>query len=188
MNYFNPDEAAARIRRELGCPVDEANAYAWEEGRRLLRKAIDDRTNHAFETTLGGTTIVRLLAEAADAGFDVRMWFVGLATPELHIARVRERVARGGHHIPEEMIRKRWESSRLNLVVLMPRLTELRVFDNSAGRDPESGKIPSPRVVLHVKNGAIVAPPVSELESTPEWAKPIVASALQLPRSDRSDY
>lgn len=180
LNYFNPDEAAARIREELGCSVDEANGYAWREGRRILEKTISERVNHAFETTLGGTTMPQLIAQAADAGFDVRMWFVGLATVEQHIARVRGRVALGGHNIPEEKIRERWDSSRRNLVVLMPRLSELRLFDNSEERDAETERIPPPRILLHCRQAVIVAPPLEALESTPEWAKPIVACAMQL--------
>jgi hypothetical protein len=42
----------------------------------------------AFETTLGGHTIGALLHEALAAGIDVRVWFVGLSSPELHMARV----------------------------------------------------------------------------------------------------
>ena len=149
LNYFNPDEAAARIREEIGCSIDEANGSAWREGKRILEKAISERANHAFETTLGGTTMPRLIAKAADAGFDVLMWFVGLATVDQHIARVRARVSRGGHDIPEDRIRERWDTSRRNLVVLMPRLSELRVFDNSQDRDAETETIPPPHLLLH---------------------------------------
>ena len=46
------------------------------------------------------------LIEAARAGFEVYVWFAGLATPELHIKRVRARVKRGGHDIPEAAIRR----------------------------------------------------------------------------------
>jgi predicted ABC-type ATPase len=183
--FFNPDEAAVRIRQEQQCSVEEANAQAWDEGKKLLEKAIRERTNHVFETTLGGTTMPRLLGKAADDGFEVRIWFVGLATVEQHIARVQARVARGGHDIPEEKIRDRWDASRRNLIVLMPRLTELRVFDNSNERDPETGAIPLPRLLLHWERGMVIAPPASALELTPEWAKPIVTAALQLSRSGR---
>jgi predicted ABC-type ATPase len=186
MPYFNPDEAAAKIRQELGCSAEVANARAWEEGMRFLAKAIRDGTSHAFETTLGGTTIARLLAQAADAGFDVRIWFVGLASPEQHIARVQARVAAGGHDIPEAKIRERWDSSRRNVILLMPRLIELRIFDNSEERDAESGKIPPPRLLLHWQNGAVIGPAAATLASTPEWAKPIVAGALQLARTAAS--
>jgi predicted ABC-type ATPase len=179
-NYFNPDEAAREILDVSGCLAAEANAQAWNEGKRLLETAIRERVSHAFETTLGGSTIPRLVGQAADAGFEVRIWFMGLATVELHIARVRARVARGGHDIPEAKIRERWDGSRRNLIVLLPRLTELRLFDNSEERNADTGEMPPPRLLLHYDRGAIVAPALPELEATPEWAKPIVAAALQL--------
>lgn len=185
LDYFNPDEAATRIRELLRCSAVEANAYAWEEGKQLLEKAIRNRTNHAFETTLGGTTIPSILAFAADEGFEVRMWFFGLATVEQHIARVRARVVRGGHDIPEEKIRERWDTARRHLISLLPRLTELRVFDNSEELDVATGAVPPPRELLHWQN-TVVAPSIDALERTPEWAKPIVTCALQLSRSRES--
>lgn len=181
-NYFNPDEAAVRFQTDFGCSLEEANARAWTAGKNLLEQAIAERTDHSFETTLGGNTIPQLLAHAADEGFDGRIWFVGLSSVAKHLARVRARVESGGHDIPEDKIRERWEGSRRNIIALMPRLTELRVFDNSAERDPETGTIPAPRLLLHWKNGAVVGPSVAELEQTPDWAKPIVAAALKLAR------
>ena len=178
--YFNPDEAASQIRELTGCTVEEANSLAWAEGKRLLEDAIASRSNFAFETTLGGRTIPALLARAADAGFELLVWFVGLASPELHIERVRERIARGGHAIPESKIRERWDSSRRNLIALMPLVTELRVFDNSTTGDPLRGTIPEPRLLLDLRRGKIIAPPIGELIETPEWAKPILAAALQI--------
>ena len=180
--YFNPDEAALRIRNELGCSIEDANQYAWEEGKRLLESAIREGVSHAFESTLAGTSIPALLVEAASSGFEVRVWFVGLSTPEQHIARVRARVAAGGHDIPEEKIRERWDASRRNIIALMPYITELRIFDNSEERDSATGKIPPPKLLLHWKSGHVVAPDPTVLAATPEWAKPIVACALQLQR------
>ena len=68
--------------------------------------------------------------------------------------------------------------SRLNLIHLLPVLTELRVYDNSAEADPASGHVPQPILLLHVRRGRILGPP--DLSSTPGWAKPIVAAALEL--------
>ena len=109
-----------------GITNEEANSGAWGQGKRLLTRAIAERLNFAFETTLGGRTIATLLASALAAGVEVRIWFVGLSSPELHIARVQSRVAGGGHDIPDAKIRERHDHSRLNLIRLMPRLTELR--------------------------------------------------------------
>ncbi len=178
-DYFNPDEAARRIKdADPGVSQAEANGQAWLEGKRLLERAIAERLDFAFETTLGGETMTRLLEQALDAGIEVRVWYTGLSTPELHIQRVRARVESGGHDIPEADIRRRYDQGRLNLVRLMPRLTELRVYDNSKEADPKRGVAPEPKLVLHVQAGRIMNP--ADLPSTPEWAKPIVAAAMKL--------
>src|SRR5260370_1188723 len=140
IEYFNRDEAAMRIRSaNPGITNEEANGVAWRQGKRLLERALAERLNFAFETTLGGQTITALLASALSAGLEVRIWYVGLSSPKIHIARVCSRVARGGHDIPETKIRERFDRSRLNLIQLMPKLTELRVYDNSREADPQFG-------------------------------------------------
>lgn len=178
-DYYNPDEAArALMAANPGLGQAEANAAAWQQGRRLLERAIAERLDFAIETTLGGSTIARLLAQAAGRGVEVRVWYAGLATPELHIRRVRARVLRGGHDIAESDIRRRFEHSRLNLVHLMPHLASLRVHDNSVHADPAAGAVAEPRLLLHLERGRIAGP--RDLSATPEWAKPIVAAAMRL--------
>jgi predicted ABC-type ATPase len=182
--YYNPDEAArALMAANPGLGQPEANAAAWQQGRKLLERAIHQRLNFNLETTLGGTTMPRLLAEAASRGIEVRVFYVGLASDDAHIERVRQRVRAGGHDIPEADIRRRYRHSLLNLVQLLPALTELRVYDNSATADPAAGQAPLLVLVLHMQQDHIVGPP--DLACTPEWAKPIVAAALQL-RQGRS--
>jgi predicted ABC-type ATPase len=181
-DYFNPDETAMSIRDSTGCSQEEANSLAWQEGKRRLESAIHGRYNHAFESTLAGNTIPALLAEAAGAGIEVFVWFIGLSSPEQHIARVRARVAAGGHDIPEETIRRRWDASRRNVIALMPHLTELRVFDNSVEENPATGTIPEPRLLLHWRHNRILVPSARKMLDTPEWAKPILAAALRLQR------
>jgi predicted ABC-type ATPase len=178
VEYFNPDEAARRILAvNPGISQAQANSAAWHEGTRLLERAIAERLDFAFETTLGGRTITALLERAAARGFEVRVWYVGLNGPDLHVARVRARVARGGHDIPEPRIRERYDASRLNLIRLLPSLRELWVYDNSKEADPAAGVAPEPRLVLHVRGGTLVGP--RELGATPEWAKAIVAAAVK---------
>jgi len=180
--YFNPDEAAAAIRAASpGMTQAEANSQAWFEGKRLLEKAIAGRLDFAFETTLGGNTITNLLEHALEAGIEVRVLYTGLSSLELHIARVRARVAKGGHDIPEADIRRRYDRGLLNLIRLLPRLTELRVYDNSDEADPHSGVAPTPKLVLHLDAGRIMN--AGDLASTPDWAKPIVAAAMKLAAS-----
>jgi predicted ABC-type ATPase len=178
VEYFDPDEAARRIlAANPGISQTRANGAAWHEGKRLLERAIAERLDFVFETTLGGRTITGLLERAASLGIEVRMWYVGLSSPEHHIARVRARVAKGGHDIPESRIRERYHASRLNLIRLLPSLSELWVYDNSEEADPDAGMAPEPKLVVHIRRGAIVGP--RDLSRTPDWAKAIVAAAMK---------
>jgi predicted ABC-type ATPase len=178
-DYYNPDEAARQlVTANPTLTQKEANSAAWHEGVRLLNRAIDEGLDFAFETTLGANTIPRLLRKAANAGIEIYVWYVGLESPELHIARVKSRVARGGHDISEADIRRRYEHSRLNLIDLLPVLRALRIFDNSAEADPAGGQTPKPILVLSMERGKILGP--KDLTHTPAWAKPIVAAALKL--------
>jgi len=179
IEFFNPD-AAARAFRSAGLAMtqQEANAAAWQQGRRLLVRAIEEGKDFAFETTLGGNTIPALLKKAASQGSEVRIWYVGLEGVELHIARVHSRVGLGGHDIPEDKVRERYVRSRTNLIELLPNLTELKVFDNTVEGDPRKGHSPAPTLVLHQKKRNIVS--LCDLGSVPQWAKPIVQAAMQL--------
>lgn len=177
--YFNPDEAARRILlANPGIPQERANSAAWNQGKRLLERAIAGRRDFAFETTLGGRTFTALLGMAALEGIEVRVWYVGLTSPELHIARVHRRVAAGGHNIPEAKIRERYHSSRFNLIQLLPKLTELSVYENSEEADPRTGAAPELKPILHMAGGKVLS--ICELTLTPEWAKPILAAALKV--------
>lgn len=187
-HYFNPDEAAAAIRRaQPHLSTTQANSAAWHEGKRLLQQAIAQRLDYHFETTLGGRSFTRLLEEAAREGFEVRVWYVGLQSAEHHIARVKARVVKGGHDIPEADIRRRFDQSRLQLIQLLPYLSELRVYDNTIEADPQAGLAPRPRLLLHWQGARpvegtaarLVAPTADALADTPDWAKPIVAAAFR---------
>jgi predicted ABC-type ATPase len=181
---FNPDSASERIlSANPGISQAEANSTAWYEGKRLLERAIHEKLDFVFETTLGGKTITSLLDSALSERIEVRVWYVGLSSAELHIERVRSRVEQGGHDIPEQRIRERYTQSRLNLIQLLPKLTELRVYDNSQEADPKSRDTLEPRLILHCIMGKVFE--CCELAQVPEWAKPIVAAAMQ-PSEPRS--
>jgi len=180
-DYFNPDEFTRELMAQNpGLSLQRANELAWETGKRGLEEAISTRTTFAFETTLGGKTISGLLHRAADAGLLLRIWYIALDNPDSHIARVKARVARGGHAISEQRIRERYDSSRANLARLVPKVFELKVFDNSYEADVEGMEFPKVKVVLDFVDGQIKNK--GSLRATPDWAKPIVAAALKAER------
>lgn len=176
-DYHNPDELT-RAYLDRGLGPDEANSRAWQRGRQALIRAVDDGLNFAFETTLGGRTMTDLLIRAAREGMRVRLIYVGLASADRHIERVRARVLQGGHAIPEERIRQRWQSSRQNLIRLLPHLSELRVFDNSLESDPQQGALPLPRLLLAMRDAQIIHS--VPLDEVPDWAKPVMMAAARL--------
>jgi len=176
--WYNPDTFARALRTECGMSPLDANSEAWQEGTRQLDETLTRHQPFAFETTLGGTTVCQKIRKACET-HHVRIWYCGLSSPEQHIRRVQLRVARGGHAIPTEKILARWQTSRANLVTLLPFLTELSVFDNS--RDVHPGEpIPEPKRVLHIKDHSLIYPRTTTLlTDTPEWAQPTVERALQ---------
>lgn len=176
--FFNPDIAAARLREQQpGLSASQANGLAWTLGRRGVEKALAEGLTYAFETTLGGASIARLLLDGVRAGAEVHVWYAGLATPELHLRRIAARVAAGGHDIPEAKVRERFDASRSNLVKLMPHLASLRVYDNSFEADPRAGRRPQPVLLLQMQAGRVIAH--APLRSVPAWAKPLLAAALR---------
>lgn len=177
VTWFNPDTFARQWRAATGRDQGEANAAAWQEGMRRLDAALANGRNYAFETTLGGRTVPAKI-KAASRTHDVLIWFCGLASPELHIARVKARVAAGGHDIPESKIRECYPAALANLIALMPCLEQLQVYDNSA-EAPKGRAIPDPVRVLEMRAGKLLWPADAiSLRRTPEWAKPLVEAAL----------
>ncbi|VTU43228.1 AAA family ATPase [Variovorax sp. RA8] len=180
VEYFNPDQVArSLLDADPGLSAQQANGRAWELGRKGLERALAEGLNFAFETTLGARTIPQMLLDGARQGAQIHLWYAGLASPELHLQRVQARVAAGGHDIPEAKIRERYDTSRANLIRLLPHLASLRIYDNSAQGDPQAGQRPKPVLLLHMEAGRVVTH--IPLAQVPQWAKPVMAAALKRP-------
>lgn len=176
--YFNPDLAAKQMMDKDGLTLADANVRAWNLGFELLNRSIERKQDFSFETTLGGNSVTQALLRAAASGLDVLIFYVGLDSPERHIARVNARVLRGGHPIAAEKIRERYPKSLANLIKLLGCASEVRVYDNSA-ESPDG--TPRARLVLSMSQRQIVKPPAQELVATaPEWSRPIVAAAIRI--------
>jgi len=180
LTWFNPDTFARELKAATGCDQETANAQAWQEGMRRLDEALKKGLNYAFETTLGGKTVAAKILQAAKT-HDVLIWFCGLSSTELHIARVKARVAAGGHPIPEARIRERHPLAQLNLIKLMPHVAYMKVYDNSVEAATD-GTVPDPLLVLEMENGRVVSPASDDLRAlkrAPEWTKSILEAALR---------
>ncbi len=75
-----------------------------------LRDLAEDRANFAFETTLASRTFAPWIAGLKKTGYRFHLFYVWVPSAEVSIQRVRERAFQGGHGVPEEIIRRRYES------------------------------------------------------------------------------
>lgn len=101
-----------------------------------LRTLTGERRDFVYETTLSSRQAVNLMRQAGQAGYEVGLVFVVLVDPDLHVARVADRVRKGGHDIPEAVIRRRCEVAFDRLAAAIPFAQGALIYDNS-GRDPE---------------------------------------------------
>lgn len=121
LSPFHPEAAAVRAGRIM---------------LELIADCVRRRVNFAFETTLSGLRYARLIPAWKQAGFRVVIFFLELPSVELAIERVADRVAQGGHDIPEAVIRRRFTAGRRNFLNLYKPLADAwRHYDN-AGEQP----------------------------------------------------
>lgn len=137
---FLPNEAACPVfvNADLiaaGLSPFQPERAAFKAGRLMLAEIRDHAArgdSFAFETTLSGRAYARLVPAWQQAGFRVKLFFLRLDSPELAVARVRQRVKAGGHHIPTPVIHRRFSAGLQNLEQLYkPLVDEWAVYDNS---------------------------------------------------------
>jgi len=97
----------------------------------LRQKLLEERRSFTFETVMSHRSKVALLSQAQTLGYRTYLYFVATDDPAINISRVRNRVALGGHPVPEDRIVSRYHRS-LELLIDAIRLTNRAyVFDNS---------------------------------------------------------
>ncbi len=130
--FVNADSIAAGL---AGFAPDGA---AFAAGRLMLSR-LDDlakgRTSFAFESTLSSRTSAPWLRDRVADGYRVHVVYVMLRSPKLAVQRVAQRVALGGHHVPRDVVQRRFRRSASNFLNLYsPLAATWRVFDNSGSR------------------------------------------------------
>ncbi|MBR6602117.1 MAG: zeta toxin family protein [Bacteroidaceae bacterium] len=127
--FVNADEIAK------GLSPFNPESVAFEAGRLMLQR-IDDllegNVTFAIETTLATKSYVNLVRRAQSMGYFVHLIFFWLESPELAINRVAERVSKGGHNIPQDVIRRRYVAGIANLFGrFMDEVDLWMIYDNS---------------------------------------------------------
>lgn len=127
--FVNADEIAA------GLSPFNPEGVAIQAGRLMIERVIyllKEGETFAFETTLATRSYVKLIQQAKKRGYFVTLLFFALSTPEQAVARVAKRVEMGGHHIPTDVVLRRYEAGLSNLFQLyMPICDNWALYDNS---------------------------------------------------------
>lgn len=140
------------LPQEAGCPVFinadliasglspfDPTRVAIRSGRvmlQMIREHAERGDSFAFETTLAGRNYVRAIPRWQETGYGVTLVYLSLPTAAMAIARVAERVRQGGHHVPDDVVRRRFLSGRDNFETLYkPIVDEWFHYDN-AGQEP----------------------------------------------------
>jgi predicted ABC-type ATPase len=128
--FVNADEIARGIS-----PFQPEKAGI-EAGRLMLnriKKMTESGENFAFETTLSTRSYVKIISRARQLGYQITCLFFWLNSEELAISRVETRVKEGGHHIPEDVIRRRYKNGLKNFFCLYLNKLDNWLFVNNSG-------------------------------------------------------
>lgn len=127
--YVNPDN----IARDMFGDWNSTSAVldAAKHAEALRERCLQERRSLAFETVLSAPDKVDFVRRAKEAGFFVRVFFVGTRSPTINAARVAQRVMEGGHDVPISKIVARYSRSLANCVALLSMSDRGYVYDNS---------------------------------------------------------
>jgi predicted ABC-type ATPase len=129
---FSPESAAIRAGRLM-----------LEEIELSMRRGAD----FGFETTLSGRSHLGVIRRLKEHAYQVHFFYLWVPSVELALARIRERVLRGGHDVPEVVVRRRFKRSITNFLLRYRMLADRwTLFDNSSAR---------PAIVASQKQGLL---------------------------------
>ena len=95
---------------------------------------IASKRSFAWETTMSGNRELGLMQRAKDAGYKINLVYLAVRDPKASIMRVAERVAAGGHNVPDADITRRFHRSLENLPAALKIADRAYIFDNSGER------------------------------------------------------
>lgn len=159
--YVDADRIARVVRR--GDPTassDDIDRRAFAAAERLRTALVEARLSFCTETVFSDPVRAKLrfLEEARTHGFTIFLIFIGLESPVLSVARVKQRAEHGGHDIPDEKLHARFPRTLKNLGDAVKIADEAFLFDNSSYDRPY-------RIVAVYRRGQLL----SQYPPLPSW-------------------
>ncbi len=158
--YINPDNIAQERFGDWNSPeaVLKAAQFATEQRENCLKNG----ESFIFETVFSAIDKVDFLQKAKEAGFFIRLFFVGTNHPSINASRIARRVMEGGHDVPISKIIHRYYKSINNACLVTPFVDRIYVYDNSLEYTPAT--------LLFRANNGVLEKVYTEVN---EWAAPI---------------
>lgn len=132
-NFVNADLIA------LGLAPFEPRTAAIKAGKLVLQQIQEfsqRSVDFAFETTLSGKSYVKWLLALKNKGYALHLFFLWIPNPDLAIARIKDRVMEGGHHVPAEDVRRRFSRGIHNFFSLYESLVDSWMFFDNSNEKP----------------------------------------------------
>ena len=166
-NLLEPDAIARRIS------PDRPQLAGVSAGREVLRRSagyLRRGNSFAIETTLAGNWTNHAIRQALTMSFYTRLFYICVDSPERSIQRVRERVAQGGHHVPDADVRRRYTRSLTNARQILPIVHQAVVIDNSGATSSSD---------FEIRDGQLL----TKADSIPVWATALLDGTVLLRNS-----
>jgi predicted ABC-type ATPase len=145
--FVNADIVARSIS------ADRPEAVSAEAGRRVIARLADNivrKRDFVFETTLSSHQSLQVKKAARDAGYHVGLFFIVLDSVGVNVHRVHERVSRGGHFIPDQVIHRRYRRALENLPKAIRLAHETAIYDNSLAHPIKLAELSEGRLDHHL--------------------------------------
>lgn len=126
---LNSDELVRASKEDWRDPAAQVRA-----GRRVLtlqKECLSKGKTFNRETTLTGTTILTTAQKAKELGYEVVLYYVGVASPQIAKDRVKKRIEQGGHGISDDAVERRYDNSIENFTKIFPVCDRVEVYDNT---------------------------------------------------------
>jgi predicted ABC-type ATPase len=159
--YINPDNIAQEQFGDWNSPdaVLKAAQLATEQRENCL----ENNQSFIFETVFSAPDKIDFLQRAKDAGYFIRLFFVGTNHPSINASRIAHRVMEGGHDVPISKIINRYSKSIHNCCVAATLTDRLYVYDNSIEYSPAT-------LLFRANNGKLE----KKYATVNDWALPIL--------------
>jgi predicted ABC-type ATPase len=155
------------IAREINPSSPESVAItAGRQAVNLINNYLNNGQSFIAETTLSGNNYLKIMDKAKKKGFEVSLLYIGVDNVNTNINRVQLRARRGGHDVPVNDVRRRYERSMNNLPKAIKIANDAAIYDNSAQAEPKN--------ILLLENNQIV----QSSKDIPQWVTQAVPQEL----------